>query len=267
MLALALLSALAAASPERPKLAVQDLSAGEGVEPELVRSLTSTIAAEVERRGAYDVVTSQAIATLLGQERQRQLLGCEEEALSCMAELAGALGAQFVLTGSLVRLGASWQLSLQTVDARTARAVGRAVRVGRDLGELVEGFSFTVAEAVGLPPPPQPSRLVPTALVGVGAAASIGGGVVLLQSVFRQRELETELRLADANPAVLRPLAAYEADTAALGTQRLLGSALLGAGLVAAAGGILWLASSGESRPELALLPAPAGLVLSGVLP
>jgi hypothetical protein len=37
---------------------------------------------------------------LLGLERQKQMLGCAEDSSNCLAELAGALGARFVLNGS-----------------------------------------------------------------------------------------------------------------------------------------------------------------------
>ena len=53
-------------------------------------------------RGAeLSVVTPAEVMTLLGRERQRQLLGCGEAAESCLAELAGALGIDGVLLGEI----------------------------------------------------------------------------------------------------------------------------------------------------------------------
>lgn len=260
---------LLAATSERPKLIVQDVVPGAGVDGELARSLSASIAAELQRRGVHEVLTSSDLSTALGQERQRQLLGCSDEATSCLAELADAMGARFVVTGSLVRLGEAWQLTLQTVDTRSARAIGRAVRLAKEPAELVQGFPFTVSEAAGLAPPEQPSRLVPSLLIGAGAAAVIGGGVVLLQTVFRERELATELRLADENPAVLRPAAAYDADVSSLNMQRTMGWVLLGGGAALAAAGTAWLVLSSPSSPKLAVVATPgaAFVALSGELP
>ncbi len=270
MLTLVLL-AVAAQAPaaDRPRLVVQDIVPGKGVDPAVAQSLSASLAKELQRRGVHDVVTAQDIAALLGQERQKQLLGCGDEATSCLAELAGALNARLLVSGALVRLGSAWQLTLQTVDTQSSRSTGRAVRMAREPEELVVGWGFTVAEAVGLPAPAQPTRIAPALLLGSGAAAAVGGGVVLLQSVFREGELTTELRLAAGNPAVLRPAAAYEADAASLVTQRWIGAGLVAAGVVLAAAGTLWLSLGGESRPALAALVAPGGglLVLSGRLP
>ena len=55
------------------------------------------------RKQGLEVVTAQDIATLLGMERQRALVGCSDEANSCMAELANALGCDATLVVNLVR--------------------------------------------------------------------------------------------------------------------------------------------------------------------
>jgi hypothetical protein len=46
------------------------------------------------------VTTPSDIRALLGLERQKQLLGCDEGA-SCLAELSGALGAGAIIAGQL----------------------------------------------------------------------------------------------------------------------------------------------------------------------
>jgi hypothetical protein len=258
-----------AAAADRPRLVVQEISAGQGVDAAVARSFSTSLARELERRGVHEVVSAQDVVSLLGAERERQLLGCSDESMSCLTELAGAVNARFVVSGSLVRLGSAWQLSLQTVDTGTSRATGRAIRMAREAEELVDNWSFTVAEAVGLPAPEQPSRLAPATLVGVGAAAAIGGGIVLVLSIFREAELATELRLADSNPSVLRPAAAYDAEASAIGVQRWIGAGLAAAGVALAAVGIVWFARAGAPRAQLAVLPSPSGgiVVIAGAWP
>ena len=63
------------------------------------------ITSEVQRRGFFQVISQQDIATMLGLERQKQLMGCADDSTSCLAELSGALGARFVMSGTLTRLG------------------------------------------------------------------------------------------------------------------------------------------------------------------
>src|SRR6185295_5852068 len=59
---------------------------------------------QLELRGV-SVTGKNDIAALLGLERQKQLLGCSDEQASCLAELAGALGVDGLLTGSLGKVG------------------------------------------------------------------------------------------------------------------------------------------------------------------
>lgn len=117
MLPIILALALGAAA-EKPKIIVLDLSAGGGVAPDVVQALSETVATRLAARNFFEVVSSRDIATLVGLERQKQLMGCSEEAASCLAELSGSLGARFVLSGSVTRLGDSYQLNLQTLDTQ-----------------------------------------------------------------------------------------------------------------------------------------------------
>src|SRR5438045_2465034 len=54
------------------------------------------------------VTTKGEIASLLGFERQRQLLGCSTDQASCLAELAGALGVDGLISGSIARFGSGY---------------------------------------------------------------------------------------------------------------------------------------------------------------
>ena len=57
--------------------------------------------------------------SMLGIERQKQLVGCGEDSSSCMAELSGALNARYVLGGSVSRFGDALQLNLPLFDNPT----------------------------------------------------------------------------------------------------------------------------------------------------
>ncbi len=119
---------------EKPKLVVLDLTPGGGADPQVVAAFTEALTATISKAGYFDVASSRDVAQLLGVERQKQLLGCSDG--SCMAELSGAIGARFILSGSLVKLGDSWQLTMTTLDTERSQPVGRAVRIASQLTAL-----------------------------------------------------------------------------------------------------------------------------------
>ena len=72
------------------------------VKKELV-TFYADVLADALRKEGLQVMTAQDVATLLGMERQRELLGCNDGANSCMAELASALGCDATLVVNLAR--------------------------------------------------------------------------------------------------------------------------------------------------------------------
>src|SRR2546430_2430818 len=81
------------------KLALPGFS-GVGVSQEFLRFASEHFAQELGNEG-LSVITEREISTLLGLERQRQLLGCSENSVSCAAELAGALGVDATVVGDI----------------------------------------------------------------------------------------------------------------------------------------------------------------------
>lgn len=258
----------AAATDTKPRLVVLELTAAGGVEPQLARALTEAVTGEVAARGFFSVVSSTDVQTLLGLERQRQLTGCAEDSSSCATELAGALGARFVLSGTLARLGNAYQLTLQTLDATRAQPVGRATRFASGLEALRAQLTYAVAEATGTPLPPPPSRVVPYSLMAGGGLAVVGGGVIGLQALARQAALDRELENGLQQPESMRPRAYYTDESRAIGRQKTLSVVVLGAG-AALAGVGLWLNPPAVTPPAgppagVALVPGLGSVSLAG---
>lgn len=255
------LSFATAASAERPRLILLTLT-GAGVEQAQLESVTDRIATTLQARAVFEVLSTKDVQTLLGLERQKQLLGCAETASSCFTELSGALGARFVTSGSLVKLGEAFQLTLSTLDAQKAQPVGRSVRLASSLSALMETLPWAVAEATALPAPPEPSRLLPGLLLGLGGAALVGGGVLGIQALTSEASLQGEL----ANQGSLDARVDYERRAAqpammksvALGT-------LIGGGVLVALGALLW--PRGVAGSGVAVVPTGSGVALAGVLP
>jgi hypothetical protein len=74
------------------------------------------------------VVGSGEVETLIGFERQKQMMDCDNQ--SCLAEVAGMLGVDFLLTGSIGKIGNSFLFNVKLLNARNGTA---AASVGRKL--------------------------------------------------------------------------------------------------------------------------------------
>jgi TolB-like protein len=151
-----LCAGLLAATPAKIKLLVLPLTGGEGVSEGTARALSATVIGEMRKRTGYTTLSGDEVQALLSVERQRQLLGCIES--SCLAELGGALGVDQVVTGSVARLGASYLLHLQLVDARKALVLRGADRrkKGAGIDEVLDEIPAMVTELLGGPAPTLP---------------------------------------------------------------------------------------------------------------
>lgn len=251
---------------EKPKLLVLDLNAPATVDASIAKTLGDAVTAEVSRRGYFQVLSSQDVQTLLGIERQKQLLGCSETSNTCMTELAGALGAQLTLSGSLGKLGDTWQLTLQMLDTTRGQQVGRTSRLAHSPETLLLLLPSAVAEATGTPQPPAKSRVIPYTLIGAGAAAVIGGGVLGYQALSSDTSLTKELELGAQGNAVLGTGASYEARAGQIAQERTISLVLMGAGVALLGTGILLLPRTGDDV-QIAVVPTFSGAALAGVFP
>ncbi|MGA9523102.1 MAG: hypothetical protein WBV82_16660 [Myxococcaceae bacterium] len=153
MLAQVLCLTLLATAPGSPRVALMPLSGGEGVTEKTAETVTDALAAELRRLGGSQLVTGREISAILSVERQKALLGCQDT--SCMAEVAGALDADQVIVGSVARLGESWLLQLQRVDARKATTLSHANRRRKGgVDALLDELPQLAREVMGAPSNP-----------------------------------------------------------------------------------------------------------------
>ena len=203
MVTLVLAAVLVASSPNhRLKVAVLDLVPVTGSEAADAKLLTAVMVSETSKAGDFDVISSADIQGILSLERQRQLLGCSEGS-SCLAEIGGALGVDYVINGQLGKLGNRYRLDLRLLDATRAHVVateGDFVGGSEDaLGDaaialvgklLVDGHlrtanltSVSTPAAGGLtasPQAPGPSRTPAYLALGAAGALALGGIVAAL---------------------------------------------------------------------------------------
>jgi TolB-like protein len=97
-----------------------------GDEDAYLASLVADIlAVELGRGTPCEIVTEADIESMIAFEGQKQSLGCDADAPSCLSEIGDALGVDQVVTGSVTRAGDKYALSLRKVDVANARVEAR----------------------------------------------------------------------------------------------------------------------------------------------
>lgn len=132
-------SSPAFAAEEKVKVAVLDMGA-KGVTPELAASATALVASEMDRLGVFKVISGEDIRTMISFEKTKQSLGCEADA-SCLAEIGGALGVDYIVAGSLGKLGETYTLFLNLTDIKKAVVESR-------VQENIEGGDAKIIPAI-----------------------------------------------------------------------------------------------------------------------
>ncbi|MEW5849973.1 MAG: hypothetical protein AB2A00_14350 [Myxococcota bacterium] len=120
-----LLALLAGEVPttDRPTVALTTLDAQYGVARELAVLLTDRLAQVLrDSHGFSRVISTAELEATLGVERLATVTQCDSE--GCLAEMLGALGADFALRGSLGRVGESYLFNARIVDVKKGLAAG-----------------------------------------------------------------------------------------------------------------------------------------------
>ncbi len=138
----ALLAALpvSGAAQGKPKIAILDFTAN-GASKELASAAGGVAANELDRMGTFQIVTADAIRNMLAFEKQRQMLGCADA--GCMAEIGGALGVDWLVSGKVTKLAASagvpetLSVDLTLTNVKKAQREGSVIETARTETELV----------------------------------------------------------------------------------------------------------------------------------
>ncbi len=259
----ALLSLPAHAASKRPRMVVLGIKSVEPSTKAAADSLTEVLTRDLAALKRFEVLGETELGSLIGYDRQRQLLGCKDE--SCMAELAGAFGAEFLLLGHLGLVGKTYTLDLKVADVKKSQIAGRDGALVANLDELIGAGRQVLVRALNqMPgseplPVPEPTAAVshsaesrsssaPWIVAGVGGAALLGGGLLTGLTVAGKSNLTYPQADARASAGVI----------------------LAGAGLATLAAGLIWGAVSPSSPASaspsvtLGLTPGGASLVAAG---
>jgi hypothetical protein len=299
LLALLMAGSAPASSPPAPgaappapqvrplRVALFDVKVVGEVPGRVVAAFSQSLAPEVRKLEGISALSAAEVQDMLSLERQKALLGCSEDAASCLAEIAGALDADEALSFELTLLGTRYSLTARRMDMRQAQVVHSQVRTferrdGEELlamvGPLVEalyperplkpGRRRGVEEELvrRLNPPPLPRwAFFTTAGASLGALVAGGAFGVLALETRREFELDAQRSLSEPMPARrFRELQAqYDARTT---TASVLFAASGGLALAATMQAFFtdWRDDRAQLSVSTALTPGGAGVLLSG---
>lgn len=139
------------------------------------------------------VSTARDIATVLGVQRQKELLGCTES--GCFTELAGALGADGIVVGDVGKIGDEYALNVKVLKPDGAvlalfnARIDKAEHVRDTLNDAARSLAHQLAQVLSRPelePPPltpvvaaKPSRRIWAIAPAVVAVVGFGIGTGL----------------------------------------------------------------------------------------
>lgn len=184
--------------PKRIKLLVLDAKVAnpEEIDAGQAETLTQFVASRAARF-PIDVTAMADVRDLIALEGQKQAAGCDTSSSSCLADIAGALGADLVLGTRAGKLDAVYVISLQLYDARSTGTEGRAsveawslaeasTKIGPALDDLLRKATGTEPTETNIAPLSKKDA-PPVAIddsfrfalqVGGGAGAAVGAVLV-----------------------------------------------------------------------------------------
>jgi hypothetical protein len=132
------------------------LAGGVAISEKAATSLTEALAAETQNQGEMEVVVLPRVTgTLLSPLKPREVVSCSTD--RCMAEVAAAFGSERLLGGEVSWDGANLVLTLQLLEARSARILAiaeRRIKKGT-LNDLLGALPSMVTELLRAPPAPR----------------------------------------------------------------------------------------------------------------
>lgn len=258
---------LLGAEPPKIGVAVVGINAVQEVDRTRAELLSEAMVTEAARSGVFAVSSTSEIRAALGAERQRQLLGCNETS-TCLTELGGALGARYLLTGTLGTLGPTVRLDVRLVDGNDP---SKSVRAARELSGEAADLSYAVRTAVrevlqSIAPEGVTLPAVPSAQdsSGVRVAAWVvgGAGVALLAAGAVTGGLTLSSYEATRAASSAGDVATYDAMASQTRGRAAATDILLGTGL-AAAGTAVVLFFVSRAPVQVAVAPTRGGLGLA----
>jgi TolB-like protein len=125
---------ISAAGDDACRVAVMPL-VGQGLgraQEHVLTIATETMATELATSTGCHVITENDITSMIDYEAQKQQCGVSSD--SCMVELGSALGVDFMVTGTLGKIGDVYTLNSRLIDIERMQVVARVDETARNEG-------------------------------------------------------------------------------------------------------------------------------------
>ncbi len=236
------------------RIAVNDLAVS-GVSPRVAQIVAESLVFELRKLDRTTVTSFDEVRQMLSLEAEKQSLGCESND-DCLAQIADALGVDYLVTGTLAKVGDNHVFGLRLINQSAAAAevsVNKVLVAGSgaeflgEVGPAVEALFPTTPLRQGqtrgisaemakrLTPPPLSPVILWTA-AGTSGALLVGSGVAaVLQNTYQRDYDAIALRAkSDVESGAALVAAGNNAQTAERVGWALLAAGAVTAGLAAA---------------------------------
>jgi TolB-like protein len=243
-------------------LIVFDITPEKGVEKSDANLLTELVIDRISKLKRYSVIGQKDLDKMLSWEQGKQLKGCTDTA--CLVQIAGALGAEFYVEGSVGSYGSQYIITLKLMDAYNVRVIERSTeKVKKDEDAVVRAIEQMVdticKTGIALLPPvhtdeikagkPVEKKSSPLILPGQITLFS-GVGVVALGGVFTYlASKEADDYKKGSSPEKMRDAENWRKNYNGLA----IGFYALG-GAAVVTGTVLWVVGALEKKKPTALI-------------
>jgi len=139
-----------------PKLVMAGLKAA-GAPAAEVEAIGESLCTEASSLQGVELLCASELKVLLEHQSNQRLLGCETE--TCVQQLGGLVQADWLLVGSVGKVGDTHTLNLRLLDARSAKVLGRVTRkAGSDIASLLDELTPALKEIWAKRPTPKPAK-------------------------------------------------------------------------------------------------------------
>lgn len=149
-MSIALIAILASASVvgQPSKIAVLPAQVDDNAKDKVPELVSEYILTAVSDRGQHTVIGMDDIEAIIGFERQKDLLGCDD--VSCFADIGGALGADRLIQVKIALAGDMWAMTAKLINSSEARVEARVTRmVEGDASALLKDIPNLIAKLFG----------------------------------------------------------------------------------------------------------------------
>lgn len=138
------------AGPARPVVAVFPMKAKVDVPQATAELVSDALFDRVLKSGAFSsVYGAREMEKILGPDNREALANCVDD--DCLMEVAGGLGADFIIRGNLGKVGGSFLFNAQLLDVHTREVSSTSSRrlQGASAEVLLDGVAPVVAQLLG----------------------------------------------------------------------------------------------------------------------